>query len=176
MSTQEERHNADLQGVLEMDQDGNGWLRKRIESGASESNQAHERSTATFIDSGANFEGSLRLTESFRIDGEFRGNIESRCTVIVGEGAGVEADVHARDVIIAGAVVGNVTATRQLTLRGTARIHGNIETPSIEAERGAVLNGMTKMVRPDAAARGTAQTSTRAEPQSAVPVQPSAAS
>jgi cytoskeletal protein CcmA (bactofilin family) len=159
-----------------MDQDGNGWLRRRIEPAASESNPATERSTATFIDSGAHFEGSLRLTESFRIDGEFRGSIESRSTVIVGENAGVEANVHARDIIVAGAIVGNVTATRQLTLRGTARIQGKIETPSIEAERGAVLNGKMKMVRPEVAARSAMQASAPAEPQSAARVQPSASS
>lgn len=151
-----------------MDQQGNAWVRKRVDGQEDEAIESGARSAATFIDHGADFEGTLRLTESFRIDGEFSGTIESRSTVIVGENAGIEANVHARDVIIAGAVVGNVIATRQLTLLGTARIHGDIETPSIEVERGAMLNGSTRMVRPDAAARAAAQGAAAAEPEVAV--------
>jgi cytoskeletal protein CcmA (bactofilin family) len=143
-----------------MDQEGNAWIRKRVDSQEGETVEAGARSAATFIDHGADFEGTLRLSESFRIDGEFTGTIESRSTVIVGEAAGIEANVHARDVIIAGAVVGNVIATRQLTLLGTARIHGDIETPSIEVQRGAMLNGSTRMVRPEVAARAAAHAAT----------------
>lgn len=147
-----------------MSQDGNGWLRKHIDAGGEAPARTVERVAATYIDHGADFEGALRLKESFRIDGEFRGSIESRSTVVVSETAGIEANVIARDIVVAGAIVGNVTATRQLTLRGTARIHGNIETPSIEIERGAMLNGTTRMVRPDAAARAAAETNPEPPP------------
>ena len=159
-----------------MTQEGKAWVQKRIEAPAKEPHEAAERREATFIDHGADFDGTLRLRESFRIDGEFRGAIESRSTVIVGESAGIEAHVRARDVIVAGAIVGNVTATRQLTLRGTARIHGNIETPSLEIERGAMLNGSTTMVRPEVAARTSAPAATPPEARSAPRVQPTTAS
>ena len=159
-----------------MDQEGNAWVRIRLDATADEPRAATQPSAATFIDHGANFDGILRLRESFRIDGEFRGSIESLSTVIVGEAAGIEAHVHARDVIIAGAVVGNITATRQLTLRGTARIHGNIETPSIEVERGAMLNGTTRMLRPEVTARRTAQGATSTEAPPAPRAQPSVTS
>ncbi len=141
-----------------MDENGNGWVKRRVDGGETPETPTRtpERVAATFIDHGADFEGTLRLSESFCIDGEFRGSIESASTVIVGENAGIEAHVRGRDVIVAGAVVGNVTATRQLTLRGTGRIHGDIETPSLEVERGAVLNGSTRMVRPEVAARAAA--------------------
>lgn len=138
-----------------MERDRNGWVSKRLEPRAE---APAERVAATFIDTGAEFDGTLRLSESFRIDGEFRGRIVSESTVIVGEAAGIEADVHGRDVIVAGAVVGNVVATRQLTIRATGRIHGDLETPSLEMERGAVLNGTTTMVRPEVAARAARAT------------------
>lgn len=147
-----------------MDENGNGWVQKRVDAPSAEAETPPERVTATFIDTGAEFNGTLRLAESFRIDGEFRGSIESQSTVIVGEHAGIEANVCGRDVIVAGAVVGNVTASRQLTLRGTGRIHGDVETPSLEVERGAVLNGTTRMVRPEVAARAAAQAATPNEP------------
>ncbi|MBW2268336.1 MAG: polymer-forming cytoskeletal protein [Deltaproteobacteria bacterium] len=159
-----------------MAQEGRAWVRKRIDAAASGPREAAEGFAATFIDHGADFDGILRLTESFRIDGEFRGSIESRSIVTVGESAGIEAHVRARDVIVAGAVVGNITATRQLTLRGTARVHGNIETPSLEIERGAMLNGSTSMVRPEVAARRGARAATSPETRPAPRMQPSSAS
>lgn len=151
-----------------MDENGSGWIQRRVDANGATipDAAAGEAVAATFIDHGADFEGTLRLSESFCIDGEFRGSIESDSTVIVGENAGIEAHVRGRDVIVAGAVVGNVTATRQLTLRGSGRITGDIETPSIEIERGAVLNGSTRMVRPEVAAREVAEAHEAAQPQS----------
>jgi cytoskeletal protein CcmA (bactofilin family) len=155
-------------GVRKMEQDPSRWVSRRLEPGAE---GEEERRTATFIGHGADFDGALRLRESFRIDGEFRGSIESGSTVIVGEAAGIEADVRGRDVIVAGAVVGNVVATRQLTIRGSGRIHGDVETPSLVVERGAVFNGTTKMVRPEVAARA-ARVSEAAPQPSAIAVVP----
>lgn len=138
-----------------------GWVRRPIglkEEGREA--QAPERGSApplrTFIDQGASFEGTLRLTESLRIDSEFRGAIVSQATVIVGEAAGIEADIRAREVVICGAVVGNVTATRQLTIRAGGRLHGDVETPCLEVERHAFFNGRTTMARPEAALRASA--------------------
>ena len=95
----------------------------------------------------------LRLLGPFRIDSEFRGAIESEDKVIVGESGGIESDIRAREIVISGAVVGNVYASRLLIIRKTGRLHGNIEAPCVEIERGAVFNGRTAMVRPEVAAR-----------------------
>jgi cytoskeletal protein CcmA (bactofilin family) len=119
----------------------------------------------TFIDGGADFDGTLRLACSLRIDSEFKGAIESEATVVVGEAAGVEADIRAREVIICGAVVGNVVATRQLILRSGGRLHGDVETPCLEIEKHAFFNGRTTMMRPEAALRaGVATHSPAAAP------------
>jgi cytoskeletal protein CcmA (bactofilin family) len=107
----------------------------------------------TFIGQGAEFVGTLRLSGSFRIDTEFQGEIVTDGKVIVGESGGVESDIRAREVVIAGAVKGNVVATRQLTIRATGRLTGDAESPSLEVERGAFLNGRTTMVRPEVSAR-----------------------
>jgi cytoskeletal protein CcmA (bactofilin family) len=119
----------------------------------------------TFVFQGAEFEGTLRLRESFRIDSEFRGRIFSEGSVTVGEAAGVEATIRAREVIIQGAVVGNVSASRQLIIHAGGRLHGDVETPCLEIERGAVFNGKMTMFRPEAVARagrGAAEESAQA--------------
>ncbi len=117
--------------------------------------------SSTFIDEGAEFQGTLRLTGTFRIDAEFRGEIVSDGTVIIGETAGVQAHVRAREVVVAGALVGDVTASRMLAIRATGRLQGNVEAPCLEIERGGFLNGTTRMVHPD--------TARRARPDAAAP-------
>jgi cytoskeletal protein CcmA (bactofilin family) len=142
-----------------MEDGRSGWARKQIRNGEAEpaAAAAGGGGGATFVDSGADFQGTLRLRQDFRIDGEFRGAIVSEGSVIVGEAAAIEANVHAREVVIGGAVVGNVVASRQLTLRAGARLHGDIETACLQVEKGAVFNGRTTMVRPEVAARAKAR-------------------
>jgi cytoskeletal protein CcmA (bactofilin family) len=140
---------------------GRGWVRRSIDRSGDAAADAAGREEkrgpivgiGTFIDQGVEFVGTLRLDGPFRIDSEFCGEIICCDTVIVGEAAGIEADIHAREVVISGAVAGNVTASRQLTIRSTGRLHGDAEAPSLEIEKGAIFNGRTTMVRPEPAAR-----------------------
>ena len=57
----------------------------------------------------------------------------------------MQADIKARTVIVHGAVVGNIEGTREVVLGPTAKLHGNIETPSLVIERGAFFAGETRM-------------------------------
>lgn len=100
------------------------------------------------IGEGLQFEGSLVLQKSVEIHGEFRGSIQSDATVFIGEGAGVQADIRARMVVIRGAVVGNVVATRELLLHSTGRLTGDVEAVSFTLEKGALFNGRSVMIPP----------------------------
>jgi cytoskeletal protein CcmA (bactofilin family) len=102
-----------------------------------------------FIQEGCEVEGTLALENSLRIQGEFRGRIKARKTVTVDERATVTGDIQARTVIIHGAVVGDVNASREVIIHSTGRLHGNVKTPSFELARGAFLNGQTEMYRPE---------------------------
>lgn len=152
-----------------MQQDYPGWVQRRLETRdtkpAAELGRPAGQAPGpkTFVSEGAEFEGRLRLRESFRIDSEFRGEIVSEGTVTVGETAGVEAKIRAREVIISGAVVGEVSASRRLIIRSSGRLHGDVETPCLEVERGAVFNGRMTMVRPEVAARADASAWRRIE-------------
>jgi cytoskeletal protein CcmA (bactofilin family) len=115
----------------------------------------------TFIAPGAEFEGQLVIGSSIRIDGEYKGELVSKETVVIGENANVEASIRAKNVIIQGAVAGDVTATRELTLTNSGRLKGSVETPSLMVAKGAVFNGTTKMGRPDVAARNLSSTQTQ---------------
>ena len=146
------------------------WVRRTIGASAEEATaptpprESIPTTSSTFIDSGAEFQGTLRLTGTFRIDADFRGEIVSDGTVIIGEGAGVEATLRAREVVIAGAVVGDVVASRLLSIRASGKLHGRVETPCLEVERGALFNGNTSMAHPETARRAAR---TKAEKETA---------
>jgi cytoskeletal protein CcmA (bactofilin family) len=101
------------------------------------------------LEDGVEMNGRLVVPRSLRIEGEFRGAIESGNTVFVSETGAVEAPIRARSVEIRGAVVGDVTASREIVIHATGRLHGDVETPSLVVERGATFNGHTRMYRPE---------------------------
>ena len=102
-----------------------------------------------FIDQGSEFEGKLSFRDTVRIDGRFRGEITSENTLIVGESGEIEADIRSQNIAISGVVVGDVTAGKKLVLHKTARLEGNIETPSLVVEEGASIQGQVKMTGSD---------------------------
>jgi cytoskeletal protein CcmA (bactofilin family) len=110
------------------------------------------------IERGCEMSGKLALDRPLLIEGEFRGAIASESSVVVCEGGSVEAAIRARSVEIHGAVVGDVTASREVVIHAGARLHGDVETPSLVIERGAFFIGRTRMYRPEHAARDAAPT------------------
>lgn len=163
-----------------MDIAGLNWLkdegRKPEKETAGGGASLSEDGFTTFIAPGAEFDGELVIASSIRIDGEYRGQIVSKETVVIGETADVQASIRAKNVIIRGAVAGDVTASRELTLTKSGRLKGTVETPALTVARGAVFNGTTKMGRPEVTAqtRAASQPRTPAKaPQAALGTTPS---
>jgi cytoskeletal protein CcmA (bactofilin family) len=102
---------------------------------------------------GANcvLEGKLSSKTNVRLDGTFTGTLEIDGNVLVGETAKITADIHARNVSIAGAVHGNVSGKKVQLLR-TGRIWGDIQATALTTEEGAFIDGKITMMSHDAAA------------------------
>jgi cytoskeletal protein CcmA (bactofilin family) len=109
--------------------------------------------SGTFISSGAIFEGTLTLKGDFHIDTEFRGELETDGTITIGPNGSVVGGIRGREVVIQGAVVGNVTAPRQLVVEAAGKLHGNIETACLEIQKHAFFQGSTTMTLPQASRR-----------------------
>ena len=105
---------------------------------------------SAFIDQGSEFEGKLSFRDTVRIDGRFRGEIASENTLIVGESGEIHATIRSNTVVVSGLVEGDIIAARKVVLHKTARVTGNLETPSLVVEEGAALDGQIKMPGSDA--------------------------
>jgi cytoskeletal protein CcmA (bactofilin family) len=94
---------------------------------------------------GSEFEGKLSFEGQVRIDGKFTGQINTKDTLVIGEGAKVSAEIVAGTVIVNGVVEGNIRATQLIELHQPARFKGNLETPSLSMDRGVIFEGSCKM-------------------------------
>ena len=92
-----------------------------------------------FFDKDTHIEGDLSFKGSFRIDGSFKGNINSDSTLIVGENGKVEADVNIGFIIINGEVKGNIQARDKVEINASGRVIGTVTAPTLVVEEGAYL-------------------------------------
>lgn len=101
-----------------------------------------------YVGSGTSLNGEVTFKAMWRIDGQFSGRITSENgTIIVGNSGQVDANVEVAIATIHGTVNGDVIATQRLELGRTARVNGNIQTPSLLIEQGAVFEGSCRMLQ-----------------------------
>lgn len=136
--------------------------------------QAAARQTAageitTLLGRGATFEGKLTFEGTVRIDGRFKGEVFTEDTLVIGEGAVVEAQLEVGEVIVQGTVVGNIVAKRSIEIHAPGRVKGDLHTPSLQIDKGVIFEGRSFMeaaTQPKAATQPGAQ---QPQPQPAKP-------
>jgi cytoskeletal protein CcmA (bactofilin family) len=98
-----------------------------------------------FLGPGARFEGKLTFKGTVRVDTAFKGTITTNDVLLVGERAALEADVSCGSVVVSGTITGNIEARASVELAATARVKGDVETPSLVVQKGALLSGGVTM-------------------------------
>ncbi|MBI4745477.1 MAG: polymer-forming cytoskeletal protein [Deltaproteobacteria bacterium] len=109
----------------------------RRESGASD--------IKAFLGKGSEFEGKLTFNETVRIDGNFKGQVISTGTLIVGDTSVINAEIEVGTAVISGKVEGNITARERLELHPPAKVSGAIKTPKLIIIEGAIFDGSCQM-------------------------------
>lgn len=96
-----------------------------------------------FIGDVLKFTGEVRFKSMLRIDGHFSGQVTSSDgTLIVSDGAQLtQAVIDVAVAKINGTVEGDIRASKELVLGRTARVTGEVSTPMLIVEEGALLNG-----------------------------------
>lgn len=94
---------------------------------------------------GINWTGNLGGKGGIRIEGTFEGEISIRGLVVIGETGRLTCkNLRANNVIVAGAVKGNITSEK-LEIRSTGRVWGDVVTMAFSTEEGAFLRGQVRM-------------------------------
>lgn len=97
------------------------------------------------IDRESYFEGTYRTPGSLRIEGRFEGAIECQGTLVVAEGAQVNARVMAGNMTVAGTLAGEGQCLERFEILRTGRVSGTMVAKSVVVHDGAFFEGEIHM-------------------------------
>lgn len=99
-----------------------------------------------WIGRGIEVKGDIAFADRLQVDGKTNGKLTSDSgTLIIGESGQVEAQIDVGVCVVHGSVHGNLIARSKLEIRKTGRVHGDVVTPVLLVEEGAVFNGAIRM-------------------------------
>ncbi len=113
-------------------------------------NEPAEENIVTVIADDLEIRGTIRFKTSVMLKGIFEGEIFSEGLLVVGPTAKATATINTKTLVSHGEITGDVFAEEQVVLRETSTHTGDIKTPYIMIERGAVFNGACTMDRGEA--------------------------
>ncbi|HYE15694.1 MAG TPA: polymer-forming cytoskeletal protein, partial [Pyrinomonadaceae bacterium] len=101
-----------------------------------------------FVGNGTTLTGEANFKGMLRVDGTLSGRVSSADgTLIVSTNGQVDANVAVAVAQIYGTVNGDIVATKRIELGRVARVTGNIQTPALVIENGAVFEGNCRMAQ-----------------------------
>lgn len=90
------------------------------------------------------FKGDIQGDGIVRIDGKVEGNITSKQGIILGEKAEVKGSLESDNIIIFGYIKGTIR-TKELILRSTGSVNGDIVSDFLQVEKGSKYDGTLKI-------------------------------
>src|SRR5437867_10941652 len=100
----------------------------------------------TVLGTSSSFRGTLMVSGTLRIDGEFEGDILNCDRLEVGEHGIMRADVEVKEAIVKGRVHGNIRALATIEMKTGARIEGDVAAVSVAMEPGVFFSGRCTML------------------------------
>lgn len=122
---------------------------------------AQGKSRGTVIAPGAVAEGTLRAREPVRVGGTLRGALETTAPVLVEQGARLEGQVTATELVVGGLLDADVDCAGRCVVRASALVRGALRVGALRIEDGAWLDGQFKMCPPEELASALADAAPR---------------
>jgi len=85
--------------------------------------------------------GELSGEGNVELGDQFEGKIYLRGNVVVLEGASIQSDISATEIVVAGAVRGNLMATEKVEFLSTGRLLGNVRSKVLVVREGGRVSG-----------------------------------
>jgi cytoskeletal protein CcmA (bactofilin family) len=101
----------------------------------------------SFLGEGTDINGEVKFTEIMRVDAVISGTINSEHgSLLVMEKGRIKAIIKAGTVEVSGIVEGTITAKTSVRIHPTGRVYGDIFTPALIIEQGALFDGKCHML------------------------------
>jgi cytoskeletal protein CcmA (bactofilin family) len=96
---------------------------------------------------GVVMEGTLTFSQTFRVDGEFKGKVLRSDRLVVGEKGKVNGEIEVNSLVVYGRVDGQVKVKGSVEVHPKGRIVGELEmsSPNLSVMEGGFLEGTLKM-------------------------------
>lgn len=107
---------------------------------------------------GTEIDGTLQFKGSVRIDGKFTGKVFSPSTLILGPRADLQGEVEVGELVVHGALSGQVRAAERVTIHASGRVEADLNTNKLVIEPGAYFRGRCEMQRSKSASPEPAAT------------------
>jgi cytoskeletal protein CcmA (bactofilin family) len=129
---------------------------------------SEEETSETIVGPAISIRGRIEGEEDLRVEGRVEGSISLTETLYVEPGGVVLAQIEARDVVVSGIVIGDVSAVNSITLNKNAKLVGNISAPRVIIADGASFRGDVVMEGEDLQAARERTRATSTVPRTAI--------
>jgi cytoskeletal protein CcmA (bactofilin family) len=113
------------------------------------SRQAPRDTITAYLGPDTEVEGTLRFQHSVLIEGRFKGEIHSEGSLVIGEGAEVDAEITSRSITVKGTVHGSMNASERVQIQSNGCVLGDITTPSLQMDESVTFEGRCSMGNAD---------------------------
>ena len=101
-----------------------------------------------YVGNGTTLTGETSFQAMLRVDGHLTGKVNSeKGTLIIGTDGQVDADIEVMSAVVNGTVNGDITASEKIELGRAAKVVGNITSPQVVIEPGAIFEGSCHMLK-----------------------------
>lgn len=109
------------------------------------------------LGSDVEIKGNLKFSGELTFEGKIDGEIQTDGTLNLGDGAVINGNINAHNVIVRGKVNGNIVAKEKIDIKTKTELFGDIRASKLSVEEGVTFVGKTEVnpnkVSPTPAAR-----------------------
>jgi cytoskeletal protein CcmA (bactofilin family) len=107
--------------------------------------KGHGKGSYTILGEGTVFEGSISVPHNLRVEGAFKGKIETAEEITISGSGVVNADIKAKSAVVGGKIVGNLMVEDRVELQENSSLIGDLKARDLIINEGAVFHGNCAM-------------------------------
>jgi cytoskeletal protein CcmA (bactofilin family) len=104
-----------------------------------------DRGQTSILAQGSKWDGKMEIRGTLRVEGDFKGTIETPESLIIGKTGVVHAQVKVKNAIIGGQLYGNILAENKIELQSGSHVEGDIKTKRLVIDEGVFFEGNCSM-------------------------------
>ena len=104
-----------------------------------------DRGQTSILAQGSKWDGKMEIRGTLRVEGDFKGTIETPESLIIGKTGVVHAQVKVKNSIIGGQLYGNILAENKIELQSGSHVEGDIKTKRLVIDEGVFFEGNCSM-------------------------------